>query len=116
MFVFVCSTDLECQPTVGIVYQKTVIKCYFKSIQDIKIESVSLTRTTHKEPIFKYYKNKSGDPRFSLNSTSDPSLQISDTKFADEGEYMYRVVTNRGERKVKLGITIIGEIEFIQSL
>ncbi|XP_039547478.1 uncharacterized protein zgc:174863 isoform X2 [Pimephales promelas] len=110
------SWTLKCLSTVGIVDQKTVIKCNFINIQDIKIETVSLKRTTHKEPIFKYFKTYSGDPRFSLeNSTSGPSLQISKTKFADEGEYQYRVVTNRGEKKVQLGITITANYKNLTS-
>lgn len=119
MFVLLCSTDLwtlECLPTVGIVAETTVINCNFKDIQEIEIDAVSLTKVTEIMPIFKYDDTNSGDPRFSLKDPAlGPSLQISDTKFSDEGEYLYRVVTDRGAKMVQLKITITGEIEFLQS-
>lgn len=38
-----------------------------------------------------------------------PSLQISDTMFTDEGEYLYRVITDSGDKDVELSIIVIGE-------
>lgn len=119
MFVLLCSTDLwtlECLPTVGVVAETTVINCNFKEIQEIEIVAVFLKKVTENTPIFKYNGYNSGDPRFSLKDPAlGPSLQISDTTFSDEGEYLYHVKTDRGEKKVQLKITITGEIEFLQS-
>lgn len=119
MFVLPCSTDLwtlECLPTVGIVAKTTVIKCNFKGIQEIEIEAVSLTKAKENKLLFQYQygEYKSRDPRFSLeNPASGPSLEISNTTFSDEDEYVYRVVTDRGEKTVQFRITITGEIEFL---
>ncbi|XP_077055153.1 uncharacterized protein LOC143706760 isoform X2 [Siphateles boraxobius] len=99
---------LECLPTVGIVAETTVINCNFKDIQEIKIEGVSLKKITENKPLFTFFEEtNSGDPRFGLkNPALGPSLQISDTKFSDEGEYLYYVLTDTGEKKVQLRITI----------
>ncbi len=115
MFVILCSTDLwklECLPTVGIFAQTTVIRCFFKDIKDINIVAVSLSKAEQKEPFFAQDDSKrSGDPRFSLENLGvGPSLQISDTMFSDEGKYVYRVVTDCGDKKIQLSISVTGEI------
>ncbi len=118
MFVILCSTDLfklECLPTVGIFAQTTVIRCFFKGIKDIHIVAVSLKKAEEKEPFFTQEDLKrSGDPRFSLeNLAVGPSLQISNTKFSDEGKYVYRVVTDSGFQEIQLSISVTGEIQFL---
>lgn len=99
---------LECLPTVGIFAQTTVIRCFFKDIKDINIVAVSLSKAEQKEPFFAQDDSKrSGDPRFSLeNLAVGPSLQISDTMFSDEGKYVYRVVTDCGDKKIQLSISV----------
>ncbi|XP_056315813.1 uncharacterized protein zgc:174863 isoform X2 [Danio aesculapii] len=100
--------DLKCQPTVGIVAQTTDIRCQYKTNGDTIINGVFLKKSTEENFIFQMYGNKIyGDKRFSLeNPTNDPSLKISDTMFSDEGNYDYRVVTDRGEQTVQLSITV----------
>ncbi|CAM4623873.1 unnamed protein product [Leuciscus chuanchicus] len=106
---------LECLPTVGIVAETTVINCNFKDIQEIKIVAVSLKKIPENMPIFEYDGKNSGDPRFSLKNPLGPSLQISETTFSDEGEYLYRVVTDKGAKKVQLKITITAKYKNIFS-
>ncbi|XP_016100846.1 uncharacterized protein [Sinocyclocheilus grahami] len=99
---------LECPPTYGILAQSTVIRCYFKDIKDIHIVAVSLRKVGQDKPLFAQEESKrSGDQRFSLeNSAMSPSLQISDTMFSDEGEYLYHVVTDRGYEDIQLSISV----------
>ncbi|XP_051986986.1 uncharacterized protein LOC127646991 isoform X2 [Xyrauchen texanus] len=100
---------LECQSTVGIVGQTTVIKCHIKYSGDIDVVGVALTNVKQDKPVFQHLikKTPSGDPRFSLvNQEKDLSLQLSDTMFSDEGEYEYYVATNIGEKTAKLSISV----------
>lgn len=115
MFILLYSADLwklECLPTVGIVSQTTVIRCFFRGIKEMEIVAVSLTKTTQEKPVFTMDPNSiSGDRRISLeNKESGPSLQISDTMFSDEGEYLYLVITDRGKKSAQLSISVTGEI------
>ncbi|KAK7155207.1 hypothetical protein R3I93_009987 [Phoxinus phoxinus] len=106
---------LECLPTVGIVAETTVINCNFKDIPKIEIVAVTLKNATdNKQIFFKHEDEKSGDPRLSLLALG-PSLQISDTKFSDEGDYLYRVITDRGETTVQLRITITATYKNLNS-
>ncbi|XP_051996652.1 uncharacterized protein LOC127653880 isoform X2 [Xyrauchen texanus] len=101
---------LECQPTVGIAAQTTVIRCPIKHSGQIEVFGVALTKVKQEKPVFEHIINKTplGDPRFSLvNPAKDPSLQISDTVFSDEGEYEYYVVTNMGEKRARLSISVV---------
>ncbi|XP_051996481.1 uncharacterized protein LOC127653728 [Xyrauchen texanus] len=101
---------LECQPTVGIAAQVTVIRCLIKCSGLIEVVGVALIKGEQEKPVFEHIINKtpSGDPRFSLVSPAkDPSLQISDTVFSDEGEYEYYVVTNMGEKRARLSISVV---------
>lgn len=99
---------LECRPTVGILAQTTVIRCFFKNINDIEIVGVILKKAEQKDPIFSQVgSERSGDPRFSLeNIKVGPSLQISNTVFSDDGEYLYRVVTDSGEKEIQFSISV----------
>ncbi|XP_059416489.1 uncharacterized protein LOC132151942 isoform X2 [Carassius carassius] len=100
---------LECLPTVGILAETTVIRCYFKDIKDIEIVAVYLTKVGEDKPLFSQEESKrSGDKRFKLleNSTMRPSLQISETMFSDEGEYHYHVTTDSGFKDIKLSISV----------
>lgn len=118
MFILIGNLwKLECPPTVGIVAQTTIIRCFFKGIEDIEIVAVFLRKTTQEEDVFNIdllKDEESGDRRFSLeNPALGPSLQISDTKFSDDGEYLYRVVTDRGEHTKQLAISVTGEVYFL---
>ncbi|XP_051753066.1 uncharacterized protein zgc:174863 isoform X2 [Ctenopharyngodon idella] len=99
---------LECLPTVGIVSETTVIRCIVKDFKTMEILAVSLTKITQEKPVFEMnQKSISGDERFSLkNPKLGPSLQISDTKFSDEGEYLYRVMTDSGVKMAQFSISI----------
>lgn len=100
--------DLKCQPTVGIVAQTTDIRCLYKDNGDTNIVGVFLKKSTEENSIFQMYGNKIyGDKRFTLeNPRNGPSLKITNTMFSDEGNYDYRVVTDRGEQTVRLSITV----------
>lgn len=115
MFILIYSADLwklECLPTVGIVSQTTVIRCSFKGFKKMEIVAVSLTKTTEEKPVFTMDPDSvSGDQRISLeNPELGPSLEISDTMFSDEGEYLYNVITDRGAKMAQLSISVTGEI------
>lgn len=101
--------DLECLPTVGIVGQTTVISCSIRSITDIEVVAVTLTKATQEKPVLEILPNgeKSGDQRFSLeNLKLGPSLQISNTVFSDEGKYLYHVFTDTGDKKIQISLSI----------
>ncbi|XP_051568083.1 uncharacterized protein LOC127449029 isoform X5 [Myxocyprinus asiaticus] len=105
---------LECQPTVGIAAQTTDIRCSIrcpiKCSGHIELVGVALTKVKQEKPVFEHIINEtpSGDPRFSLvNPVKDPSLQLSDTVFSDEGEYEYYVATNMGEKTARISISVI---------
>ncbi|XP_051568077.1 uncharacterized protein LOC127449029 isoform X2 [Myxocyprinus asiaticus] len=107
---------LECQPTVGIAAQTTDIRCSIrcpiKCSGHIELVGVALTKVKQEKPVFEHIINEtpSGDPRFSLvNPVKDPSLQLSDTVFSDEGEYEYYVATNMGEKTERLSISVIAK-------
>ncbi|KAK2889109.1 hypothetical protein Q8A67_014484 [Cirrhinus molitorella] len=103
---------LDCpSSTVAIAGRTTVITCYFRKIENIKIVAVSLTKDAQDKAtkIFSEIleEKKSGDLRFSLeNPEMGPSLQISETMFSDEGKYLYRVVTDSGVKEVQLSISV----------
>ncbi|XP_051563333.1 uncharacterized protein LOC127446454 isoform X2 [Myxocyprinus asiaticus] len=101
--------ELECQPTVGIVGQPTVIRCHIKYSGDFEVVGVALKNVKQDNPVFQHIikETPAGDPRFSLvNQGKDLSLQLSDTIFSDEGEYEYYVATNIGEKTAKLRISV----------
>ncbi|XP_051986979.1 uncharacterized protein zgc:174863 isoform X4 [Xyrauchen texanus] len=101
--------NLECQPTVGIVGQTTVIRCHIKYSGDIKVVGVALKKVKQDKTVFQHLIKETplGDPRFSLvNQGKALSLQLSDTIFSDEGEYECYVTTNIGEKMAKLSISI----------
>ncbi|KAF4112134.1 uncharacterized protein zgc:174863 [Onychostoma macrolepis] len=100
--------ELECLPTVGIFAQTTTIKCVFKDISNINMVAVSLRKAEQNKTCFTEEKSRrSGEPRFRLeNFKAGPSLTISNTMFSDEGKYVYRVLTNSGDKEVQLSISV----------
>ncbi|XP_066522391.1 uncharacterized protein [Hoplias malabaricus] len=103
--VTVCSAqkllELECQPAVGVIGKITKIPCSFKIHSgDLDIRTVIIRRKGQINKVVYINTGKNiveGDPRIQLVSRTDPSLLFTNTAVSDEGEYEYKLETNRGE-------------------
>uniref|UniRef100_A0A3B1IFQ4 Ig-like domain-containing protein n=1 Tax=Astyanax mexicanus TaxID=7994 RepID=A0A3B1IFQ4_ASTMX len=117
VFSFICSGALEeklirveCQPAVGVVGQTMKIHCSFiSSFKEINIDLVYIFKSGPENPVFSL-KNiiKTGDLRFNLPSENNPSLELASAAVADEGNYRYMIVTNRGvieDGSFRIGVT-----------
>ncbi|XP_066522450.1 ICOS ligand-like isoform X2 [Hoplias malabaricus] len=92
--------ELECQPAAGFAGKETKISCSFKTVigdKDITISGLVITKNGQKDVFFSWLDNvNKGDPRVKLSSRTDPSLLFTNTTVSDEGEYEYKIMTNRG--------------------
>ncbi|XP_066522153.1 uncharacterized protein [Hoplias malabaricus] len=94
--------DLECQSAVGVIGEVTKIPCSVKPFRehgDITISDVVIKKKGQKDRVIfiDVEDNEVKEaPRVRFLSRTDPSLLFTNTTVSDEGEYEYRLLTNRG--------------------
>ncbi|XP_066518788.1 cell adhesion molecule 3-like [Hoplias malabaricus] len=108
---------MECQSAVGVVGENTKIPCTFRVTTGDKhntIYEVMIKKKGQKYPVFYInYTDKivQGDPRVKLPSRTDPFLLFTNTTVSDEGEYEYKIMTNRGVIKGGFSLSVTAKYD-----